>query len=181
MILRVLGSLGEWWGGEGGVLTHKASAVLAEGGLHVRGLGKCVNEAHLAIKQRAGFHEVVDHLLPADLPVSGGERERDISALCLRHAQGLGWGNSVKPHSLVLVQLAELAEVREVVPDGFELVPGDVAVAVRVEVLKNRLQTGGIKKRGEKGNLMFDLQLSYRFVSLRRYNKSCCRKSAICN
>lgn len=38
---------------------------------------------------------------------------------------------------LVLVQLTKLAEVREVVPDGFELVPGNMAVAVRVEVLEN--------------------------------------------
>lgn len=43
-------------------------------------------------------------------------------------------------HSLVLVQLAELAEVREVVPDGFKLVPGNVAVAIRVKVLENGLE-----------------------------------------
>lgn len=41
--------------------------------------------------------------------------------------------------SLVLVQFSELAEVREVVPDGFEFIPGDVAVAVRVEVLEDGL------------------------------------------
>lgn len=57
-------------------MTHKAGAVLAERWLHVRGLCKRVDEAHLAVKQRASFHEVVDHLLPADLPVSGEERER---------------------------------------------------------------------------------------------------------
>lgn len=39
--------------------------------------------------------------------------------------------------SLVLVQLSELAEVREVVPDGFKLVSGDVAVAIRVKVCED--------------------------------------------
>lgn len=70
------------------MLTHKASAVLAECWLHVRGLGKCVDEAHLAVKQRAGFHEVVNHLFPADLPVSGGEREsarRQVSSARATH------------------------------------------------------------------------------------------------
>lgn len=52
------------------MFTHKACAVLAERGLDVRGLGERVDEAHLAVKQRAGFHKVVDHLFPADLPVS---------------------------------------------------------------------------------------------------------------
>lgn len=41
--------------------------------------------------------------------------------------------------SLVLVQLSKLAEVREVVPDRFKFLPGDVAVAIRVEVLEDRL------------------------------------------
>lgn len=62
--------MGRW------VVTHKASAVLAEGGLHVRGLSKRVDEAHLAVKQRASFHEIVNHLLSADLPISGREKER---------------------------------------------------------------------------------------------------------
>ena len=85
----------------GWVLTHKASAVLAEGGLHIRGLGKCVDEAHLAIKQRAGFHEVVNHLLPADLPVSSGEREkeREVSSVWATH-RDWGRGNSVEPRAL---------------------------------------------------------------------------------
>ena len=43
--------------------------------------------------------------------------------------------------SLVLVQLSKLAEVREVVPDCFKLISGDVAVSVCVEVLENRLWT----------------------------------------
>lgn len=70
------------------MLTHKASAVLAECWLHVRSLGKCVDEAHLAVKQRAGFHEVVNHLFPTDLPVSGGEREsarRQVSSARATH------------------------------------------------------------------------------------------------
>lgn len=58
------------------VLTYKAGAVLAECWLHIRVLCKCVNEAHLAVKQWAGFHEVVDHFLPTDLSVSGEETER---------------------------------------------------------------------------------------------------------
>lgn len=41
--------------------------------------------------------------------------------------------------SLVLVQFSELAQVREVVPDGLKLLPGDVAITVRVEVLEDRL------------------------------------------
>ena len=49
--------------------THKSGAVLAEGGLDVGGLGEGVDEAHLAVEQRAGLHEVVDHLLPADLAI----------------------------------------------------------------------------------------------------------------
>jgi len=52
------------------LFTHEAGAVLAERGLDVAGLRERVDEAHLAVEQRAGFHEVVDHLLPADLPVS---------------------------------------------------------------------------------------------------------------
>lgn len=39
--------------------------------------------------------------------------------------------------SLVFIQFSKLAEVREVVPDRLEFVPGDVAVAVCVEVLEN--------------------------------------------
>lgn len=114
-------------------MTHKASAVLAECWLHVRGLCKCVDEAHLAVKQRAGFHEVVNHFLPTDLPVSGEQRESvETDALFLRDT----W-ESICECSLVLVQLAKLAEIREVVPDGFKLVPGNVAVAVRVKVLEN--------------------------------------------
>lgn len=122
-----------------GVLTHKASAVLAEGGLHIRGLGKRVDEAHLAVQQRAGLHEVVDHLLPADLPVSGGERETHTHANSV-YTTHTGRAEAIMPSPeclLVLVQLSELAEIREVVPDGFELVPGDVAIAVRVKVLEN--------------------------------------------
>lgn len=52
------------------VFTHKAGAVLAECGFDVGGLSEHVDEAHLAVEQRAGFQEVVDHLLPADLAVS---------------------------------------------------------------------------------------------------------------
>lgn len=59
------------------MFTHKAGAVLAERGLDVGGLSKRVDETHLAVKQRAGFHEVVYHLLSADLPVSVRERERE--------------------------------------------------------------------------------------------------------
>lgn len=55
------------------VFTHKAGAVLAECGFDVGGLSEHVDEAHLAVEQRAGFHEVVDHLLPADLAVSVNE------------------------------------------------------------------------------------------------------------
>lgn len=55
--------------------THKAGAVLAERGLDVGGFSESVNETHLAVKQRAGFHKVVDHLLSADLPVSVRESE----------------------------------------------------------------------------------------------------------
>lgn len=59
------------------VFTHKAGAVLAERGLDIRSLSKRVDETHLAVKQRAGFHKVVYHLFPADLPVSvRGSRER---------------------------------------------------------------------------------------------------------
>ena len=45
-------------------------------------------------------------------------------------------------YSLVLVQLSKLAEVGEVVPDGFKLLLGDVAVSVRVEVLEHGLLNG---------------------------------------
>lgn len=38
---------------------------------------------------------------------------------------------------LIFVQFSKLAEVREVVPDGLKLVPGDVAIAVRVKVLED--------------------------------------------
>lgn len=51
------------------LFTHKAGTVLTERGLHICGLSKSMDETHLAVKQRAGFHEVVYHLLPADLPV----------------------------------------------------------------------------------------------------------------
>lgn len=52
------------------MFTHKAGAVLAERGLNVSGLSKSMNETHLAVKQRAGFHKVVYHLVSADLSVS---------------------------------------------------------------------------------------------------------------
>lgn len=59
------------------MFTHKAGAVLAERRLDIRGLSKSVDETHLAVKQRAGFHEVVYHLFPANLPVSvRGSRQR---------------------------------------------------------------------------------------------------------
>lgn len=58
------------------MFTYKAGAVLAERGFDVGGLGKRVDEAHLAVEQRAGFHEVVNHLLPADLAVSVTERRQ---------------------------------------------------------------------------------------------------------
>lgn len=58
------------------VFTHKAGAVLAERGFDVGGLGERVDEAHLAVEQRAGFHEVVDHLLPADLAVPAKRRRQ---------------------------------------------------------------------------------------------------------
>lgn len=50
--------------------------MLAEGGLDVGGLGKGVDEAHLAVEERAGPREVLDHLLSADfaVPVDGGTR-----------------------------------------------------------------------------------------------------------
>lgn len=50
--------------------THKAGAVLTERGLDVGGLSESVDETHLAVKQRAGFHKVIYHLLSADLPIS---------------------------------------------------------------------------------------------------------------
>lgn len=56
--------------GGGSGVTHKAGAVLAERGLYVGGLRKGVDETHLAVQQRAGFHKVVYHFLSADLPVS---------------------------------------------------------------------------------------------------------------
>ena len=49
-------------------------------------------------------------------------------------------------YSLVLVQLSKLAEVGEVVPDGFKLLLGDVAVAVGVKVLEHGLHT--VHRRG---------------------------------
>lgn len=52
------------------MFTYKAGAVLTEGGLDVGGLSKSVDKSHLAVEQGARFHEVVDHLLSADLPVS---------------------------------------------------------------------------------------------------------------
>lgn len=55
------------------VFTHEAGAVLAERGFDVGGLDERVDEAHLAVEQGAGLHEVVDHLLPADLAVSARE------------------------------------------------------------------------------------------------------------
>lgn len=48
---------------------YKASAVIAEGGLHICGLYEGVYEAHLAIKQRTGLHKIIYHLLPADLSI----------------------------------------------------------------------------------------------------------------
>lgn len=66
------------------VFTHKAGTVFTERGLDVGGLSKSVDETHLAVKQRAGFHEVVNHLLPADLPVSvtANKRHKRDGRLC---------------------------------------------------------------------------------------------------
>lgn len=59
------------------MFTHKASTVFTERGLDIGGLSKSVDETHLAVQQRAGFHKVVYHLFPADLPVSvRGRRKR---------------------------------------------------------------------------------------------------------
>lgn len=58
------------------MFTHKAGAVLAERGLDVGALSESVDETHLAVEQRTGFHKVVDHLLSADLPVSVREKQR---------------------------------------------------------------------------------------------------------
>lgn len=88
---------------------YKASAVFTEGGFDVGGLCEGVDEAHLTVEQRAGLHEVVDHLFPADLPI------------------------------LVFVQFSKLAEVGEVVPDDLKLLPGDVTVPVHVKVLEDRV------------------------------------------
>lgn len=88
---------------------YKAGTVLTECGLDIGGLSESVDETHLAVQQRAGFHKVVYHLFSADFPV------------------------------LVLVQFSKLAEVREVVPNCFKFIPGDVAIAVCVEVLEDRL------------------------------------------
>lgn len=52
------------------VFTHKAGTVLAECGLDIGGLSESVDETHLAVQQRAGFHKVVYHLFSADFPVS---------------------------------------------------------------------------------------------------------------
>lgn len=80
-----------------------------------------------------------------------------MSSACATHG---GVDLSTHEHSLVLVQLAELAEVREVVPDGFKLVPGNVAVAVRVKVLENGLWRGGINKS------KFVMQMLSTFIEL---------------
>lgn len=72
----------------------------------------------------------------------------------------MGVDLSTRERSLVLVQLAELAEVREVVPDGFKLVPGNVAVAIRVKVLENGLWRGGINKS------TFVMQMVSTFIEL---------------
>ena len=49
--------------------THKASTVLAEGGLDIRGLIEGVYEPHLTVEQGAGLHEIVNHLFSTDLPI----------------------------------------------------------------------------------------------------------------
>lgn len=51
------------------VCTHQSCTVNAEGGLDVVGLHKRVDETHLTVEQGTRFGEVIDHLLPADLPV----------------------------------------------------------------------------------------------------------------
>lgn len=58
--------------------TYKAGTVFTECGLDIGGFSESVDEAHLAVKQRAGFHEVVYHLFSADLPVSVRGREREM-------------------------------------------------------------------------------------------------------
>lgn len=111
--------------------------MLAERGLDIRGLGERVDETHLAVKQRAGFHKVVDHLVLADLPVSekGRSHGGDLISRAGRRGDATNVG-SICVCSLVFIQFSKLAEVREVVPDRLEFVPGDVAVAVCVEVLE---------------------------------------------
>lgn len=52
------------------MFTHESGAVLAECGFDVSGLGEGVDETHLAVQQRAGFHKVVYHLISADLAIS---------------------------------------------------------------------------------------------------------------
>ena len=61
--------------------THKACTVLTEGGLDVGGVSEAVDKAHLTVEQRAGFHEVINHLFTTDLPIpdtntEGRGRER---------------------------------------------------------------------------------------------------------
>lgn len=56
---------------------YKAGAVFAEGGFHICGLNKGVYEAHLAVEQRTGLHEVIYHLLSADLSIPDEWRETE--------------------------------------------------------------------------------------------------------
>lgn len=47
---------------------------------------------------------------------------------------------SVFLHSLVCIQLSKLAEIGEIIPDALELLTGNIAVSVCVEILEDRLQ-----------------------------------------
>lgn len=128
------------------MFTHKAGAVLAERGLDISGLGESVDEAHLAVEQRAGLHKVVYHLFSADLPIPArGSKSwwwgREGAHMQVHSINSIAFTTVYKSarRSLVLVQLSKLAEVWEVVSDGLKLIPGDVAITVCVEVLENRL------------------------------------------
>lgn len=73
------------------MLTHKAGTVFTECGLDVGGFSESVDEAHFAVKQRAGFHKVVYHLFSADLPISVRGSVRKERERCELATGQTGW------------------------------------------------------------------------------------------
>lgn len=88
---------------------NHARAVVTESRFETGHLYESVNKTHLAVKQRVGFCEVVNHLLSTNSPI------------------------------LIFIQFIKLGKVWKVVPYNLKFLLRDVSISISVKVLEHRL------------------------------------------